>query len=114
MSLPSILGWGMIIAAKPLDEFIDVLWFFYVGRILAGIGAGGFILAAPMYVSEIADVKIRAALGSLMQIQLTTGMCLVNALSIKGFVDWMFISEVCAAIPGKPKGIFISTAFPLI
>ena len=104
----------MIIAAKPLDKFIDVLWFFYVGRILAGIGAGAFILAAPMYVSEIADVRVKSALGSLMQIQLTTGMCLVNALSINGFTDWMFISEVCAGIPGKPIDILISAAFRLI
>ena len=102
MSVPAVGGFVCLIITKSLDDSIDPLWLFYVGRILTEFGGGAFSLAAPMYVSEIADARIRGVLGSAMQFQLTTGMCLVNALSINGFGDWMFISEVCAAIPGKP------------
>ena len=101
MSIPAIGGWVCLIITKRLDDSIDPLWLFYIGRILTGIGGGAFSLAAPMYVSEIAEVRIRGALGTLMQFQVTVGLCLVNALSINEKIDWVIITGICIAPPGN-------------
>jgi MFS family permease len=46
---------------------------FYVGRILTGLGGGGFALAPPVYCSEITETSIRGAMGAMMQFMLTIG-----------------------------------------
>ena len=107
MSIPAVGGWICLIIGKPLDESIDPISLFYIGRILTGFGGGAFTLAAPLFVSEIAEVRIRGALGALMQFQVTIGICFVNALSINNAVDWVIITGICIAFPGKsPKNYF--------
>ena len=101
MSIPAVGGWVCLMIPKWLDDSINPLWLFYIGRILTGIGGGAFSLAAPMYVSEIAEVRIRGALGTLMQFQVTVGLCLVNALSINETIDWVTITGICIAPPGN-------------
>ena len=100
MSIPALGGWICLIIGKPLDESIDPISLFYVGRILTGFGGGAFAIAAPLFVSETAEVNIRGALGSLMQFQVTIGICFVNALSINNGVDWVVITEICIGFPG--------------
>lgn len=48
----------------------------YLARLLAGIGAGATCVAAPMYVAEIAEAKIRGTLGTFFQLQITVGLLL--------------------------------------
>ena len=101
MSVPAVAGWICLIIGKPLDDSIDPLALFYVGRILTGFGGGAFSLAAPLFVSEIAEVRIRGTLGSLMQFQVTVGIFFVNVLSINNAVHWDIITGICIAFPGK-------------
>ena len=101
MNIPAVVGWVLLLIGKPLDEYIDPIWIFYVGRVLTGIGGGAFCLAVPLYVSETAEVRIRGALGSLQQFQVTLGIAYVNALSINGAVNWMIITGTCVAFPGN-------------
>ena len=101
MSIPALGGWICLLIGKPLDKHIDPISLFYVGRILIGFGGGAFSLTAPLFVSEIAEVRIRGALGTLMQLQVTLGICFVNALSINNAVNWVIITGICIAFPGK-------------
>ena len=101
MNIPAVVGWLFLLIAKPLDDYIDPIWLFYVGRILTGIGGGTFTLAAPLYVSEMAELEIRGALGSLQSFQITLGVTYVYALSINNTVNWMIITGTCMAFPGN-------------
>ena len=101
MNIPALAGWVLLVIAKPLDEYIDPIWIFYVGRILTGIGGGAFALAVPLYVSETAEVRIRGALGSLQQLQVAIGVAYVNALSINGTLNWEIITGTCITFPGN-------------
>ena len=40
MGLPAVGGWVLLAIGLPLDESIDPVWLFYMGRILTGIGEG--------------------------------------------------------------------------
>lgn len=46
----------------------------FIGRALAGVCIGAISVAAPLYVSEIAEPRLRGTLGSLFQLQITLGV----------------------------------------
>merc|ERR1712136_214348 len=100
MSIPAVLGFILLILPDPLDDGeSETVWLFYLGRILTGLGGGAFSLAAPAFVSEIAEPRVRGALGALMQFQVTIGILFVTALNINGAVDWVVITGICAGLP---------------
>ena len=101
MGLPAVGGWVLLAIGLPLDESIDPVWLFYVGRILTGIGGGAFALVAPLFLSEIAEIRIQGALGSLQQFQVSVGVWYVNALSINDAVGWVDITYTCMVFPGR-------------
>ena len=102
MSIPALIGFILLVLPDILDDGeSETVWLFYLGRILAGLGGGAFSLAAPSFVAEIAEPRIRGALGSLMQFQVTAGIVFVTALSINGAVDWVIITGICVGPPGK-------------
>ena len=102
MSIPAVIGFILLVLPGPMDDgSSDTVWLFYLGRILTGLGGGAFSLAAPSYVSEIAEPRIRGALGALMQFQVTIGILFVTALNINGAVDWVIITGICVGPPGK-------------
>ena len=101
MSIPAVVGWICLVITKPLDDSMDPLALFYIGRILTGFAGGAFTLVVPLYVSDIAEVRIRGALGGLMQFMLCVGLCFVNTLSINGAVGWVSITGMCITSPGK-------------
>ena len=104
MSIPAVLGFILLILPDPLDDGdSETVWLFYLGRILTGLGGGAFSLAAPVFVSEIAETRIRGALGALMQFQITVGILFVTALNINGAVDWVVITGICVGLPGNNK-----------
>jgi len=96
MSIPAVLGFILLILPDPLDDGdSDTVWLFYLGRILTGLGGGAFSLAAPAFVSDIAEPRVRGALGALMQFQVTIGILFVTALNINGAVSWVVITGIC-------------------
>ena len=107
MSIPALIGFILLVLPDLLDDGeSDTVWLFYIGRILSGLGGGAFSLAAPSFVSEIAEPRIRGALGSLMQFQVTAGLAFVTALNINGAVDWVIITGICVGPPGKNRFSF--------
>ena len=53
--------------------------------------------------SDIAEPRVRGALGALMQFQVTIGILFVTALNINGAVDWVVTTGICAGLPGNHK-----------
>lgn len=63
-----------------------------------GFGAGSFALAAPIYISEIAETSLRGALGSMMQLFLTTGIVYINGLG--SVLEWDVLTATVLIFPG--------------
>nr|CAH7724882.1 unnamed protein product [Callosobruchus chinensis] len=70
----------------------------YVGRVLTGIGGGGFCVVGPLYTSEIAEPAIRGTLGSYFQFFVTIGMLYANVLGYLTPTIRLF-NVSCAAVP---------------
>ena len=66
-----------------------------------GFSGGAFALVAPLYSSETSESSISGATTSLTQLMVTLGVGFVAALNIKGAVHWVYITSICAVIPGK-------------
>uniref|UniRef100_A0A182NGP0 Major facilitator superfamily (MFS) profile domain-containing protein n=1 Tax=Anopheles dirus TaxID=7168 RepID=A0A182NGP0_9DIPT len=65
-AVPLIGFWGCV----AFGTTVEVL---YVARILAGLGAAGVFLLVPMYITEIAEDRIRGTLGSFFILFLNIG-----------------------------------------
>ncbi|XP_012282089.1 facilitated trehalose transporter Tret1 [Orussus abietinus] len=65
--LPLVLSWSMIIVARS----VAVL---YVARFLSGITLGGTVCVCPMYLGEIASVKLRGAVGAAVSFMFNLGI----------------------------------------
>ena len=60
---PLLLGWiCLLIPAYKTDITTPI--FFYVGRILTGLGTGGFTTVGPVYISEVTETSIRGSIGT--------------------------------------------------
>ncbi|KAK4877065.1 hypothetical protein RN001_009571 [Aquatica leii] len=73
LTIPFITGWLLIVFANSLAMLL-------AGRFIIGVAGGAFCIAAPLYTSEIADKKIRGALGSYFQLFLSMGILLAYIL----------------------------------
>nr|CAD7197762.1 unnamed protein product [Timema douglasi] len=72
------------------------LWL-YVARLLAGMGLGGVVVAAPIYVTEIAEDSIRGELGGILQIMFNLGILFVYSVGASESYNVLNLS--CLAIP---------------
>lgn len=97
LSIPFLAGWICLLITDPLQTTSP--WLFYVGRILTGIGGGGFALAPPIYISETAETSIRGSLSSIMQFMVTIGIAFINGLGIQDAVSWPIITGICIIFP---------------
>ncbi|KAI0781229.1 general substrate transporter [Trametes elegans] len=55
----------------------------FVGRLLTGVSAGLGLCVGPIYISEIAPVKIKGAVGVLTQFAIVSGIMLTQALGLQ-------------------------------
>ncbi|XP_033212628.1 facilitated trehalose transporter Tret1-like isoform X3 [Belonocnema kinseyi] len=85
-----ITGWTVTIFAWKVE-------YLYVARIILGVGVGMSYSTNPMYVSEVADVKIRGALGTLIAVNVFTGSLLM--VSIGPWVSYQILGTVGLIIP---------------
>lgn len=83
-------GWLIDIFATKAEEL-------YVARIILGTGIGISYTANPMYVSEIADVNIRGALGTLIAVNVFTGATFT--CSVGPFVGLRTLSIILLMVP---------------
>lgn len=65
------------------------------------MSGGAFAIAAPLYVVDISDARLRGALSSVMPLMLTGGILGVNALGIGAMaLSWRAITAACCAPSG--------------
>jgi MFS family permease len=67
---------GIILSLAPS------VWFLYVGRIFAGMGAGFGSVGVPLYLAEISPVDIRGSVGSLNQLAIVVGILVSQTIGI--------------------------------
>lgn len=73
-SITTLLSW-IAMAVAPRVEYL------YVARFFAGIAGDTGFVAAPMYIAEIADHKIRGFLSSIIYLMMLTGILLVYCVA---------------------------------
>ncbi|XP_043528708.1 sugar transporter ERD6-like [Frieseomelitta varia] len=93
-----ILGWSFVLLATN----VEIL---YVSRVILGIGVGIAYTASPMYVSEVADTKIRGTLGCLTAVNVLTGW--VFTCLIGFFVSYATLACVFLILPMIFVAIFV-------
>ncbi len=115
-TIPSMGGWLLLSLALPLG--LSEPYWFYTGRIilgneemdklpnaalvvaiLLGLGNGASLILGPVYVVEIAEPSIRAALGG----SLAT-MSFAGAVSVSGFgsfLPWQVATAIGMVFPGQ-------------
>ena len=96
LCLPMALGWVCLLL--PL-WIANSNYLFYVGRFLTGLGCGGFALAPPLYLGEIAETSIRGALGNTVQFMILLGMVIVSAFGIEHALNVKLITGLCLIPP---------------
>lgn len=72
-SIPFFVSWLMI-------AFANSVILFYISRLVAGFTDGLSFTAVPMYLSEIAEPKIRGFLASILPVSIVVGLLLINIL----------------------------------
>ncbi|XP_015440414.1 PREDICTED: facilitated trehalose transporter Tret1-like isoform X2 [Dufourea novaeangliae] len=85
-----IIGWIIVLVARSVVAL-------YVARVILGIGVGISYTANPMYISEVADVNIRGALGTLIAVNVFTGS--LFTCSIGPWVSYRVLVGVLLTIP---------------
>ncbi|KMQ92006.1 sugar transporter erd6 [Lasius niger] len=85
-----IVGWTVVFFAQSVAAL-------YISRVILGIGVGMSYTANPMYVSEVADVDIRGALGTLISVNVFTGSLLT--CSISPWVSYQVLAVIQLAVP---------------
>lgn len=90
LTFPFLLGWIGITLAQ------SVYWIL-VGRLVTGICAGAFCLAAPIFVGEIADSDWRGYLSAGYAVFACIGILFIYILGT--FVGWRVQAGICAVVP---------------
>ncbi|CAK9821297.1 Facilitated trehalose transporter Tret1 [Anthophora retusa] len=85
-----IIGWLMVMFATTVTSL-------YIARVILGVGVGISYTTNPMYVSEVADINIRGALGTLIAVNVFTGSLLT--CSIGPWVSYKTLATVLLVIP---------------
>ncbi|XP_055295153.1 uncharacterized protein LOC129564928 [Sitodiplosis mosellana] len=69
IALPLLISWVILLLATNVYHL-------YVARFLVGFSGGGLFIVIPVYVSEIAEPKVRGTLGSMMILICNSGILL--------------------------------------
>ncbi|XP_068983678.1 facilitated trehalose transporter Tret1-like [Bombus flavifrons] len=95
------LGWLNVYTAPSVLNL-------YLARVILGIGVGIAYTINPMYVSEIADINIRGALGTLIAVNVFTGSLLTCILG-----HWLtYHSLVVVLVIISSISFLLNTCFP--
>ncbi|CAG7831251.1 unnamed protein product [Allacma fusca] len=87
---PFIAGW-FIIAFAPSAAVI------LVGRFITGLCGGSFCLIVPVYVSEIAEDRLRGLLSNTLALFIVLGI--LFSYCVGAGLSWSNLSIVCAVVP---------------
>lgn len=67
----------------------------YAGRLICGLAVGATTVAVPLYTNEIAEDKVRGALGVYLDMMLTTGILVVYCLG--ALFSCLQVTAICGA-----------------
>lgn len=90
VALPFVVSWILIIVAKSIDVLC-------IARFIGGMGSGGIILFASLYVSETAQDTVRGTLGSYLTLFTNAGV--LFAYVIGSYVSYYTFAYTAIAIP---------------
>nr|XP_003704542.1 PREDICTED: facilitated trehalose transporter Tret1-like [Megachile rotundata] len=98
MIIPLTMCWLLII-------FANSVLMLFIGRFIGGISVAAFGVTTPIYISEIAEDKIRGSLGSYFHLFFTVGILL--SYIIGSFVNMYTLSIISAIVPFIFFGTFM-------
>lgn len=87
--VPYLVSWIVLLGVKTEAALM-------ASRFLGGLGASGAAINSPMYVGEISDKHMRAALGSLFILMYNVGVLYVYIFGV--FVGYDWLNVACLAI----------------
>ncbi|XP_046744429.1 facilitated trehalose transporter Tret1-2 homolog isoform X1 [Diprion similis] len=90
MSVPLFVSCVLIAVAQ-------TYWWFYLARFIAGIGNGAIFTGMPIYVSEIAEDRMRGAFGILVTVMMNLGTLM--SYGIGPWVNRATLAAVGAVVP---------------
>ncbi|XP_055838936.1 facilitated trehalose transporter Tret1-like [Episyrphus balteatus] len=90
LGVPHIFFWVLIM-------FANDVYYLYIARILGGISGGGLFGILPIFVAEIADLKVRGTLGAIFCFSLNVGMLFGNIIAT--LVPYVIIPCVILVLP---------------
>lgn len=102
LAVPTILSWLMIL-------FANHVYWLYAARLLAGAVIGAVTATVPMYIGETAEISIRGALGSYIQLMVTSGILYTYVIGSL-YEDYTIICLACLVIPVLNLIIFLLVA----
>ncbi|XP_025836637.1 facilitated trehalose transporter Tret1-2 homolog isoform X2 [Agrilus planipennis] len=88
--VPSLISFIML-------AFASDIYVYYIARFVGGISIGAIYSVLPSYISEISEDKNRGAMGSVMNVFITVGLCW--SYVIGPFVTIRTFSLICATVP---------------
>ncbi|KAJ9573973.1 hypothetical protein L9F63_008631 [Diploptera punctata] len=86
LTVPLLLGWVIIIIAQ------DSVPSLYVARFILGIACGAATVATPLYNEEIAEVRVRGALGVNMDMMFNVGILYMYIIGALDSYYWLSIA----------------------
>ncbi|XP_047115364.1 facilitated trehalose transporter Tret1-like [Schistocerca piceifrons] len=89
-AVPVFASWLMVLFAESAAMLI-------ASRLVASLGVGAVMCVGPMYVCEVAEARVRGALGTLFQFMLSAGSLL--AFSLGPYLSYEAVAIACAAVP---------------
>ncbi|XP_020272763.1 sugar transport protein 8-like [Asparagus officinalis] len=87
------------------------LWMLIIGRLLLGVGVGCANQAVPLFLSEIAPVKLRGALNILFQLMVTIGILVANLVNYKASTIHPSGWRLALGLAGVPAAILCIGSF---
>lgn len=86
LTVPLLLGWMTIIFAQ------DSVPSLYIARFILGVACGAATVVTPLYNEEIAEVRVRGALGVNMDIMFNVGILYIYIIGALESYLWLSIS----------------------
>ncbi|XP_076280403.1 facilitated trehalose transporter Tret1 [Lasioglossum baleicum] len=94
-----LIGWALIASAGVVGQL-------YAARIVLGFAMAFTFTVVPMYCGEIAEISVRGALGSFLQLFITMG--LLYSYAIGPYVSYTVLWILCALVPIAFFGAFVT------
>ncbi|CAH1153891.1 unnamed protein product [Phaedon cochleariae] len=99
-----LLASCVVLLAWIAKAFGNNIWYFFVARFFCGMSGNMAFVAAPMYIAEIADQKIRGFLSSIIYIMMLLG-CLI-VYSVGPYLPYYIPSIIGVIVAGTELLIF--------